>query len=350
MLKPAERSFLLMVVRNQYVPVGRKFRISCADLPSLVGQISKQLGLDGAVVISAAVDEQSTPIPYKTFAEVPDKGKVQVWPAQMFQSHREPEPEPELDPLQPLLAVPPSGSSSAAQVQSPQGGEDDDKDDVDANADGEAEAVAVAVGDSEGEGAERGLLVFEFGPGSIGIGFTAAREGMPVKINRIVPGSPASRLRGMRLGLELYAVNGMAIADDEPHAGAIAMVKAARWRVAAASTQVPPTRLTFRKPLSALPPAVPFAVEAFTLGGKSWRGSLRSTPSTAAARSNSMIKSVPNTSGAQLLQRRIVAATTRPEGQKETEQQQHVVTVPAVARARARTTDASNDASDQLLH
>ena len=155
---------------------------------------------------------------------------------------------------------------------------------------------------------ERGLLVFEFGPGSIGIGFTSAHEGMPVKINRIVPGSPASRMPGIQLGLELYAVNGVVISDDEPHAGAIAMVKAARWRVAGAKTQVPPTRLAFRKPSNAYPSALPVAIEAFTLGGKSWRGSLRSTPKAAASRTNTRSrKSAPSSASTEL--RRTIGAS-----------------------------------------
>jgi hypothetical protein len=167
-----------------------------------------------------------------------------------------------------------------------------------------------------------------------GIGFTMAREGMPVRVNRLVPGAPASRKPGLAVGLELYAVNGMAI-GDRPHANAIAMVKAARWRVAAATAPVPPTRLTFAQPAESSlqrdgradaeaevvhQPAQPGAEEAWATypGGSS----------------------APNSP---VMQRRKQPPLQQQEEEEEEEEE-------VVGRARARTIATASDSASQLLH
>ena len=168
-----------------------------------------------------------------------------------------------------------------------------------------------------------------------GIGFTMAREGMPVRVNRLVPGAPASRKPGLAVGLELYAVNGMAI-GDRPHANAIAMVKAARWRVAAATAPVPPTRLTFAQPAESLlrdgradaeaevvhQPAQPVAEEAWATypGGSS----------------------APNSP---VMQRRKQPLPQQQQEEEEGEEGEEVV-----GRARARTIATVSDSASQLLH
>ena len=166
-----------------------------------------------------------------------------------------------------------------------------------------------------------------------GIGFTMAREGMPVRVNRLVPGAPASRKPGLAVGLELYAVNGMAI-RDRPHANAIAMVKAARWRVAAATAPVPPTRLTFAQPTGAslqrdggadaeLPhQPLPGGEEAWATypGGSS----------------------APNSP---VMQRRKQPLPQQQQQEEEGEEGEEVV-----GRARARTIATASDSASQLLH
>jgi hypothetical protein len=161
-----------------------------------------------------------------------------------------------------------------------------------------------------------------------------AREGMPVRVNRLVPGAPASRKPGLAVGLELYAVNGMAI-RDRPHANAIAMVKAARWRVAAATAPVPPTRLTFAQPAESSlqrdgradaeaevvhQPAQPGAEEAWATypGGSS----------------------APNSP---VMQRRKQPPLQQQEEEEEEEEE-------VVGRARARTIATASDSASQLLH
>lgn len=97
----SSRNFLMMIAPNQYVPIGRKLKISCADMPSLLQEISEQLGLGGAIVLATAVNESTAPSPYQSFAEVPEKAKVQVWPANMFQSA----PAPALAPARDFLLM-----------------------------------------------------------------------------------------------------------------------------------------------------------------------------------------------------------------------------------------------------
>eukprot|EP01043_Picozoa_sp_COSAG02_P042282 COSAG02_NODE_3582_length_6531_cov_4.696206_9_plen_428_part_00 len=74
---------------------------------------------------------------------------------------------------------------------------------------------------------------FEFGPGPLGIAFTAAVSGLPLRIDRIVAGSQAEQMVGLEIGAALYTVNGTSV-GERPHAEVVAMVKAACDTAAAA--------------------------------------------------------------------------------------------------------------------
>jgi len=89
------------------------------------------------------------------------------------------------------------------------------------------------------------IVEHTFGPGPLGIGFTKAADGMPVRIEKLVPGSQAESMKGLEVGAPLFAVNGEAV-GERSHAEAISMIKAA---ASGAETAKPagsaPARLSF---------------------------------------------------------------------------------------------------------
>ena len=86
---------------------------------------------------------------------------------------------------------------------------------------------------------------YEFATGQLGIRFTTADAGMPVRIDTVVPGSQAEQMGGLEPGVALFAVNGAAV-GERTHAQVVAMIKAA---LGAAATAQPagsaPVRLGF---------------------------------------------------------------------------------------------------------
>ena len=88
------RNFLLMVSPNQIVSIGRKLKLSAVDMQSLIQGVCEELNLAGSFVVAPAVPSGTEPAPYPSFADVPEKGKVQVWPAEMFAPAPAPGPGP----------------------------------------------------------------------------------------------------------------------------------------------------------------------------------------------------------------------------------------------------------------
>ena len=89
------------------------------------------------------------------------------------------------------------------------------------------------------------VIEYTFGPGTLGIGFTKASEGLPVRINRLVPGRQADAMGGLKLGAVLHAVN-QEIVGQRGHADIIAMVvDAISGAVAANPAGSAPVRLSF---------------------------------------------------------------------------------------------------------
>ena len=86
---------------------------------------------------------------------------------------------------------------------------------------------------------------YEFRAGPLGIAFTPAASGLPLRIDRIVEGSQAEQIAGLDIGAALYAVNGTAV-GERPHAEALSMVKTAADAAAAAQPAgSDPVRLSF---------------------------------------------------------------------------------------------------------
>eukprot|EP01046_Picozoa_sp_COSAG06_P071748 COSAG06_NODE_20667_length_786_cov_0.861718_1_plen_110_part_01 len=89
------------------------------------------------------------------------------------------------------------------------------------------------------------IVEHTFGPGPLGIGFTKAADGMPVRIEKLVPGSQAESMKGLEVGAPLFAVNGEAV-GERSHDEAISMIKAAASGAAAAKPAgSAPARLSF---------------------------------------------------------------------------------------------------------
>ena len=72
------------------------------------------------------------------------------------------------------------------------------------------------------------------GQGKLGIGFTSALDGLPVRISRLIPDSQAAVMEGLQVGAVLHAVNGDAV-HQRSHAEVIEMIRAASTRAAAAA-------------------------------------------------------------------------------------------------------------------
>eukprot|EP01043_Picozoa_sp_COSAG02_P082370 COSAG02_NODE_20611_length_823_cov_0.828729_3_plen_111_part_01 len=89
------------------------------------------------------------------------------------------------------------------------------------------------------------VIEYAFAPGTLGIGFTKASEGLPVRINRLVPGGQGDAMVGLKLGAALHAVN-QEIVGQRGHADIIAMVvDAISCAVAANPSGSAPIRLSF---------------------------------------------------------------------------------------------------------
>ena len=116
-LNSPPRDLLLMVAPNETVEFGRKLRVSCGDMTTLNEQVAQQLSLTAPIVIAAAIATGESPVPYllqgihtcsqtlqsapglgsicdrcvlwsryADFNSVPEKAKIQVWPAGLFAS------------------------------------------------------------------------------------------------------------------------------------------------------------------------------------------------------------------------------------------------------------------------
>lgn len=68
-------------------------------------------------------------------------------------------------------------------------------------------------------------LEYQFGAGRLGLRFSEAAEGLPVRVKEVIPGSQADG-KGLSVGVPLCAVNGVEVAESG-HADVIAMVRAA---------------------------------------------------------------------------------------------------------------------------
>ena len=86
---------------------------------------------------------------------------------------------------------------------------------------------------------------YTFGPGPLGIKFTTAASGMPIRIDMVVPGSQAEQMNGLQTEDALCKVNGVEI-GERTHAEVIAMIKTAVGAAAAAHPAgSDPVRLSF---------------------------------------------------------------------------------------------------------
>lgn len=80
--QPAQKgSYMLMIVPNELVPLGKKFAIQASSLDEVVKHICATLKLQNACLCLNGSDK-----PITSIAELPPKAKVQMWPRSKFQA------------------------------------------------------------------------------------------------------------------------------------------------------------------------------------------------------------------------------------------------------------------------
>ena len=84
---PAPTEFTLMVVQSDIVPAARKVKCTAASLSVLIEHVQQKVGAEhvaSACGLSLAVEPGIEPTQLTNLADVPAKGKVQLWPLERF--------------------------------------------------------------------------------------------------------------------------------------------------------------------------------------------------------------------------------------------------------------------------
>jgi len=85
----APTDFTLMVMENELVPTARKIKCTAATLEALLEHVQQKIGSGHAAAacgLSIAVEDGAEPIQLVKLADVPAKGRVQLWPLVRFQT------------------------------------------------------------------------------------------------------------------------------------------------------------------------------------------------------------------------------------------------------------------------
>ena len=106
-------------------------------------------------------------------------------------------------------------------------------------------------------------LSYQFGGGRIGLRFSEAAEGLPVRIAEVIPGSQADG-KGLAVGVPLTAVNGVEV-GERGHDEVIGMIRAASPGGVSDSGSGGGPSLTFLTPSKGSPQYQPAAVVTLTL-------------------------------------------------------------------------------------